>query len=360
MSTKTGANEGGPSASPTREESGDRGVPGRPMASRAKAALEHLQRMTRGQEGGPEGVRPSRRAVSSSLGVDETYLLEGIDLVPCGVVTGACAWRSPLLASYLEADSSGEPVGLSATLRGCVRGALSQVLEQAGSLGADGVASLELELRSSAVRREVEVTLIGTALVRREVRPRAQHPDYADTVAEAVGRNEDAYYQPPGLFSASLPAKDLYLLERHGHQALGIVVGVCAYRTGRHRLQARARRLPPSVEIGQLGALPQGASERAMARLEDEARRVGASGVVGVRLRRMAVLPGDRASAAIAVGTAVRAGSSLDADLASCTDGSATEEATEEGAVPAGAGAHVVVAGQLDHAPHISLGMRLD
>ena len=102
-------------------------------------------------------------------------------------------------------------------------------------------------------------------------------------------------------FTSDLSVNEFILVKEVGFHPLGLVMGSSIYHTG-----YQARRLTKSMELVKLSSAMYEARELAMARLEAEARALGADGVVGVRLEANYHQWGRNAIEFIAVGTAIR------------------------------------------------------
>jgi uncharacterized protein YbjQ (UPF0145 family) len=107
---------------------------------------------------------------------------------------------------------------------------------------------------------------------------------------------------PNGVFTSDLSVSEYVLLNEAGFEPLGFVVGSSIYHIG---LQAAGWKT--NQELGVLSQAMYSARELAMGRMQSEAERLGADGIVGVKLRVQYYAWGQNVLEFIAAGTAVRA-----------------------------------------------------
>jgi uncharacterized protein YbjQ (UPF0145 family) len=104
------------------------------------------------------------------------------------------------------------------------------------------------------------------------------------------------------LFTSDLSVSEYVLLEQSGFEPLGFVVGSSIYHIG-----LQTARWSQNQELGVLTRAMYDARNLAMGRLQVEADRLGADGVVGVRLELRTYAWGEHVMEFVATGTAVRA-----------------------------------------------------
>ncbi|HEX4108362.1 MAG TPA: heavy metal-binding domain-containing protein [Solirubrobacteraceae bacterium] len=104
-----------------------------------------------------------------------------------------------------------------------------------------------------------------------------------------------------GLFTSDLTVNEYLLIEDAGFEPLGLVVGSSIYQAGYQR-----QRWTRGQELTALSQAMYHARELAMTRMEEEAHRLDADGIVGVRLRVSPQHIGRHISEFVAIGTAVR------------------------------------------------------
>jgi uncharacterized protein YbjQ (UPF0145 family) len=104
-----------------------------------------------------------------------------------------------------------------------------------------------------------------------------------------------------GLFTSDLSVSEFLLVRQAGFQPVGLVIGSSIYHIG---IQLASYRQNQELEV--LSQAMYQARELAMTRMEEEADRLGADGVVGVRLDIGRYEWGENMAEFIAVGTAVK------------------------------------------------------
>ena len=110
--------------------------------------------------------------------------------------------------------------------------------------------------------------------------------------------------QPGGVFTSDLSVNEFLLVRKAGFEPVGLCVGSCIYHVG---VQLAAWTRNQEMEV--LSQAMYHARELAMARMREEARAMGADGVVGVRLTVKRLPWDDKVLEFVAIGTGiVRAG----------------------------------------------------
>ncbi len=105
-----------------------------------------------------------------------------------------------------------------------------------------------------------------------------------------------------GVFTSDLSVNEFLLVRDAGFEPIGLVVGTSIYHIGYQR-----QRWGQNQELDKLTQAMYHARELAMSRMEEEARALGADGVVGVRLKINRYEWGEHNAEFIAIGTAVAA-----------------------------------------------------
>jgi uncharacterized protein YbjQ (UPF0145 family) len=122
-------------------------------------------------------------------------------------------------------------------------------------------------------------------------------PEAADSrLAQTAGAD------PAGVFTSDLSVSEYVLLGEAGFEPLGFVVGSSIYHVG-----LQVGRWSQNQELQVLTQAMYSARELAMARMQAEADRLGADGIVGVQLRMQMYAWGQHLLEFVATGTAVRA-----------------------------------------------------
>src|SRR5258708_6955585 len=122
-------------------------------------------------------------------------------------------------------------------------------------------------------------------------------PEAADSrLAQTAGAD------PAGAFTSDLSVSEYVLLGEAGFEPLGFVVGSSIYHVG-----LQVGRWSQNQELQVLTQAMYSARELAMARMQSEADRLGADGIVGVQLRMQQYAWRQHLLEFVAPGTAVRA-----------------------------------------------------
>ena len=226
------------------------------------------------------------RAFSSDLSVDEAVALSEVGYEPRGLVMGSAIFHVGY--SFVGMNQSVEIAQLSDAMRGARETAIGRIEAEAARLDAVGVVGVRLEIETFEPRMHLlEFIAIGTAVV-----PVASGAETARPRGRAAGRP----------FASDLSGQDFSALVRAGYQPVGIALGSCVY----HVAYQGMANWNTNGEISAYTQAVYEARELAMGRLQDEAARAGADGVVGVKVVEHTHAWGNRAIEFFAVGTAVR------------------------------------------------------
>jgi uncharacterized protein YbjQ (UPF0145 family) len=233
-------------------------------------------------------ARPARHGRSSvatsDLSVDEGVVLAEIGYEPQSFVMGSAVYHVGW--SFTGGGQAAELVQLSGALHSARNDAMARMSRDARQAGGDGVVGVRLTVTPLGGRHGhlVEFTAMGTA------------------VADTSGRHKRRAGIGRDFFTSDLSGQELYLLLRAGWEPLGLVFGVCVYQT------------PWGSQFGSMGqngemevittAMYQ-ARELAMQRVQEDAMRLRAAGVVGMHIVEESRAWGARAIEFMAVGTAV-------------------------------------------------------
>jgi uncharacterized protein YbjQ (UPF0145 family) len=216
---------------------------------------------------------------SSDLSVDEAIALREAGFEPRRMVMGTSMFHIGVTWGNWGNMEIRE---LSAAMTSARNQAMARMLQQLQACGGDGVVGVRLEIRMHHAAHSIaEFVAMGTA-----VRVRDEHVARLRGIA----------------FTSDLSGQDLYLLVRAGYRPVGMVMGCCVYHVGRQGLMS----LTANVEMTTYTEALYDARELAMERMQHDARRVGADGVVGVSVTEKTHAWGSRAIEFLAVGTAVR------------------------------------------------------
>ena len=202
------------------------------------------------------------RTFTSDLSVNEFALLHGAGFEPMELVMGVSVYHVGFQASWLRQQR--ELTTLTQAMYHARRNAMDRMQAEADALGADGIVGVRLEWRKHGTANEhLEFVAVGTA-VRYAAEP-------------------GAFRRPGGqAFSSHLTGQDLVTLLRTGHAPVAFVMGNCVFHVAAQGVLQTLRQLGRNVEIPQWTQGNYQARELSMSRLQAEAERDGASGVVGV------------------------------------------------------------------------------
>jgi uncharacterized protein YbjQ (UPF0145 family) len=165
--------------------------------------------------------------------------------------------------------------------------AMSRMEEEAAALAADGIVGVRLEVNHKEWGHHVaEFVAIGTAVVHRDD-PRRFH--------NKAGRP----------FTSDLSGQDFYVLLRSGYRPLGMVMGNCVYHVAQQGVTAFFRNMTRNVELEQYTQALYDSRELAMERMQQEAEKLGAAGIVGADIHERTHAWGANVIEFFAIGTAV-------------------------------------------------------
>jgi uncharacterized protein YbjQ (UPF0145 family) len=259
------------------------------------------------------------RASSGGPGVRAVFSTEGsptdlaaiamIGFEPLGAIQGSSIHHVGLLGPF-DAMSSEVP-GLTRSLYTARRYALARLVRAAEVLGATGVVGVVMESRPRAFGAELlEVVATGTA-VRSSVQAHSsvqaqaptRHDAHGDAAITSVLPAATADDEPPAVWTTTLDAAGVAEAVRNGLAPVSVVFGTCV-----HHLSSRA--VPetewPGQEVPGWTQAVADAREVAMARMQAEAQRDGADGVLSLRRAEVDHGWGGQAVEYLATASAVR------------------------------------------------------
>jgi uncharacterized protein YbjQ (UPF0145 family) len=228
----------------------------------------------------------SGKCFSSDLSINEFLLVQEAGFDPLGMVLGTSMYHVGI--QIARWGQSQELSVLSQAMYSARELAMSRMVTEAQTLGADGIVGVRLEIQMYAGGQEVmEFLAVGTA-VRSQTRP---------------GEHRAPDGRP---FTSDLSGQDLYTLLRTGHFPVAFVLGTCVYHVAHQSAMQSLRQIGRNAEMPQYTQALYDARELAMSRMQSEAERFQATGVVGVRLTAANHVWGEHAVEFLALGTAVR------------------------------------------------------
>jgi len=240
--------------------------------SRADAALACLA--------GHGGQRHEGRGFSSDLSVDEAVLLKEVGYEPRGLVVGSAVYHIGI--QYANWNTNQEMSDLTQAMYQARQEALAAMERHAQQVGGQGVVGLKLEVQIHATGHPLaEFVAMGTA------------------VANPTARSS-------AIWVSDLSGQDLYLLIRAGYQPIGLAFGACVYHVAHQGLSQWMGQQTQNVELSNYTSALYEARELAMTRMQQEAQRSRAQGIVAMRIEQKSHIWGSHVIEFLAIGTAVR------------------------------------------------------
>ncbi|TWE09311.1 heavy metal-binding domain-containing protein [Rudaeicoccus suwonensis] len=242
------------------------------------AAMQRVQRLAQREQ-------QDKGAFTSDLSVNEFVLVHKLGFEPLGYVMGTSIYH--IGYQFQNWGRSMELEVLSAAMFHARSLAIERMRSEAHALGADGVVGVNLRIQRYAWQQgELEFMAEGTAI-------RARQPNPAYKLRDG------------GPFTSDLSGQDFYTLVRAGHFPRAFVFGACVYHVAHQGLRQTLKMAGQNMEMPQFTEAAYTARELAMTRMEDEANKFGADGIVGVTTGVNAHVWGEHASEFLAVGTGV-------------------------------------------------------
>jgi uncharacterized protein YbjQ (UPF0145 family) len=223
---------------------------------------------------------------TSDLSVSEYVLLNEAGFEPLGFVIGSSIYHIGIQIARWGQNQ--ELTVLTQAMYSARELAMSRMQAEADRLGADGVVGVSLTTQSYVWGQGVlEFIVTGTAV-------------------RAIA-GQGAHRAPDGrAFSSDLSAQDFYRLLAAGAVPVAFVLGTCVYHIAH---QSTLQALRQSGQNQEMVVFTQGiyqARELALGRMQSEAMRAGATGIVGVGVEVHNHVWGEHATEFFATGTAIR------------------------------------------------------
>jgi uncharacterized protein YbjQ (UPF0145 family) len=233
-----------------------------------------------------ERLSHARSLFTSDLSINEYALLHGAGFEPIDLVMGVSVFHVGYQVSGLRQQQ--ELTVLTEAMYRSRWNAMARMQAEADSVEADGIVGVRLEWRAHGEAREhIEFLAVGTA-----VRFTAQPGAFRRSNGQA--------------FSSHLSGQDLVTLLATGHAPLAFVLGNCVYHVAAQGFMQTLKQMGRNVEMPQWTQGNYEARELAMSRMQAEAERDGAEGVVGVRYNVHNYVWGSHTLEFYADGTAIR------------------------------------------------------
>ena len=222
---------------------------------------------------------------TSDLSVNEFLLVKEAGFHPRGLVVGSSIYHIGF--SSKGWSTSREVQTLTQAMYAARELAMSRMEEEAAVLGADGVVGVRLDVGFYEWGRgTAEFLALGTAVS-----------------AEDGGNWKTPAGKP---FTSDLSGQDFWTLLQAGHAPLGLVMGTCVYHVAHQGMFQAMGNIGQNKEMPNFTQALYEARELAMERMQDEAKKVGAEGIVGVQIQEKSHIWGSHTIEFFAMGTAVR------------------------------------------------------
>lgn len=229
------------------------------------------------------GAKPG--LFTSDLSVNEFLLVKEAGFDPRGLVFGSSIYHIGLQRKTWSKNQ--ELTTLSQAMYTARELAMTRMEEEAKVLGADGVVGVRLDINFYEWgQHSAEFIAIGTA------------------VSASDGTS---WHAPGGMpFTSDLSGQDFWTLVQTGYMPLGLVMGTCVYHVAHQGLAAKLGQVGQNAEMVNFTQALYEARELAMERMQEEAEKLGAEGIVGVQLVEKSHFWGSHVIEFLAIGTAVR------------------------------------------------------
>jgi uncharacterized protein YbjQ (UPF0145 family) len=223
---------------------------------------------------------------TSDLSVNEYYLIEQAGFEPLGFVMGSSFYHIGIQWTIAPFQNYELDI-LTQALYHARENAMARMEEEAAVLGADGVVGVRLEVGQQMLSLGMaEFTAVGTAV-------------------RALERDRD-YRKPNGRpFTSDLTGQQFWTLLRTRCRPVELAMGNCVYHVGRRGMRQVMAQFGKNVEMPNYTQALYTARELALERMQTEAERVQANGIVGVEVQQSSYGWGTHVIEFFAIGTAV-------------------------------------------------------
>jgi uncharacterized protein YbjQ (UPF0145 family) len=242
-----------------------------------------LARLRRSGPGAPAETRPP--LFTSDQSVNDFTLLDEAGFQPLGLVMGSSMYH--IGYEFETLNQSQEIQVLTQSMYTAREYALARMEAEADILGADGIVGVRLDYRRYSWGDDLlEFVAAGTAV--RSTR--------SGNWRTAAGRP----------FTSELSGQDVWSLVGSGHAPVSFVLGTCVYHVAHQSFRQMWKTVGQNSEMPNFTQATYDAREIAMARMQAEAQRDGADGIVGARVSEENHIWGEHAIEFLALGTSIR------------------------------------------------------
>ncbi|MDQ6617243.1 MAG: heavy metal-binding domain-containing protein [Actinomycetota bacterium] len=242
--------------------------------------------MARLRQSGPrDGAETQPGLFTSDLSVNEFALLHEAGFAPLGLVLGSSIYHVGY--QFQVWNQSQELQVLTQAMYTAREYAIARMEAEADALGADGIVGVRLDYKQYSWGEDlIEFLAVGTA------------------VRSSRG---GSWRTPAGKpFTSDLSGQDMWTLVQTGHTPVSFVLGTCVYHVAHQSFRQSWKTVGQNTEMPNFTQATYDAREIAMARMQAEAERDGASGIVGVRVIENNHVWGAHAIEFLALGTSIR------------------------------------------------------
>jgi uncharacterized protein YbjQ (UPF0145 family) len=229
-------------------------------------------------------MREQPRFFTSDLSVNEFLLVKEAGFDPLGLVVGSSIYH---IGFQQRAWNKNQELDvLTQAMYHARELAMTRMEEEADQLGADGVVGVRLEVGRYEWGTDLaEFIAIGTA----------------------VKHSEGVLHRAPSgrPFTSDLSGQDFWTLLRAGYRPVGLVMGNCVYHVAHQGLATWFKQIGRNQEMPNFTQALYDARELAMERMQTEAERLDAEGIVAVQLHERSHGWGSHVIEFFAIGTAV-------------------------------------------------------
>jgi uncharacterized protein YbjQ (UPF0145 family) len=201
---------------------------------------------------------------TSDLSINEFLLCQEAGFDPVGLVMGSSIYHIGF--QFRNFFQNQELEVLSQAMYEARELAMTRMEEEADLLGADGIVGVRLEVtRYVWGAAMAEFMAIGTAIKHR------------------AGGNYRTVDSRP--FTSDLSGQDFWTLLKAGYQPVSLVMGNCVYHVAHQGAMQAMKQVGRNIEMPNYTQALYDARELALARMQAEAEREGATGIVGAQVK---------------------------------------------------------------------------
>src|SRR3569623_3489857 len=214
-----------------------------------------------------KGLRSSAHSTgvfTSDFSVNEFLLVRKAGFAPIGLCVGSCIYHVGF--QFAGWGSSVELDVLSTAMYEARALAMERMREEAKQMDADGIVGVRLTVKRLEWDSKVlEFVAIGTGI--------------------AHAKGHQGFKGPQGQpFTSALSGQDFWTLLQAGYRPLDMVMGSCVFHVARRGMLGSLGGFGRNVELTNFSGALYEARELAMERLQLEATKANAEGVVGAAL----------------------------------------------------------------------------